>query len=501
MTRPLFQTHQGRRAFLQKLLCGPVLHTPLAASLAAASAEAATTADDYKALVCLFLHGGNDSFNTVLGTSEADWQAYSSVRTQTPDSIALLKGAIADSSKPFGSPAWLGGVLPLLSLDDKQPSLALHPSLSPILPLYNTHRRLAVVANMGPLVGPISKTEYLSAKSPRPRKLFSHNDQQSTWQSLAPEGATQGWGGRLMDAIAAGQNQSLFTAISVTGNALWLSGRDVRAYQIASGGPVRMGISQGMDSLSQALNEISSSSHSGHLMAQDLANVNQRSILAEHLLSATLPNSQTAPFGPDTNLLNVRRGSNSVINPLAKALQTVGRVIASHQRLGLRRQIFFVSLGGFDTHAGQNAQHAWLMTQLGHGMAYFDTLMQSLGLGDKVTTFTASDFGRSFTSNGDGTDHGWGGHHFVMGGAVQGGKVFGAWPKLSVKNTQDNHFDGSEDQLANGVLLPSTSVEQYGAALGAWLGVSSTSLAEIFPNLPKFDHLPFGSGGSALWRA
>lgn len=500
-----FPSQWGRRAFLQNLLCSPVLHTPLVASLAtslaAASAEAATSADDYKALVCIFLQGGNDSFNTVLGTSASDWTAYTTIRNQQPDSIALLRDATPDASKPYGSPASLGGVLPLNGVDASLPALALHPMLAPIVPLYNTHRRLAVVANMGTLMAPLSKADYLSGKGARPRKLFSHNDQQSTWQSLAPEGATVGWGGRLMDAIQSAQDKSLFTAISVTGNALWLSGKDVRAYQVASGGPVRMGAAQGMDAFSQALHDIVSSSQSGHLMARDLADLNQRSIQAEQKLSAALPGNWVNPFGPDASLLSLRHAGNTEINPLAKALQTVGRIIASHQTLGLRRQIFFVSVSGFDTHSGQNAQHAWRLAQLGHGMAYFDTLMQNLGLGDKVTTFTASDFGRSFTSNGDGTDHGWGGHHFVMGGAVQGGKVFGSWPKLSLKNTRDNNFDGSEDQLANGVLLPSTSVEQYGAALGQWLGVANSSLSDIFPNLGKFQSQPFGNGGSGLLRA
>lgn len=501
MTRSVPGPCNERRGLLQKLLLSPALTSPLVASLAAASAEAATTADDYKALVCIFLHGGNDSFNTVLGTSASDWQAYTSVRNQQPDSIALLRDTQPDPTKPAGSPAALGGVLPLQGADANQPQLALHPLLQPIVPLYNTQRRLALVANVGPLIGPLSKAEYLAGKAPRPRKLFSHNDQQSTWQSLAPEGATLGWGGRLVDTIMAGQERSQFTAISVSGNALWLSGRNARVYQVASGGPVRMGAAQGMDALSQALHDIVSTSHGRHLMAKDLADVNQRSILAERQLSSALPDSQLNPFGPDASLLNVRRGNAIVLNPLAKALQTVGRIIASHQALGLRRQVFFVSLGGFDTHAGQNAQHAWLMSQLGHGLAYFDNLIQGLGLGEKVTTFTASDFGRSFTSNGDGTDHGWGGHHVVMGGAVQGGKVFGAWPRLAMKNTRNNNFDGSDDQLTNGVLLPSTSVEQYGAALGNWLGVSASSLAEVFPNLPRFDRTPFDNGTSMLWRA
>lgn len=475
-----------RRAFLKKMLMGPVAASPLMTSLVAASAQAATVADDYKALVCVFLHGGNDSFNTVIGTSEPDWRAYTTVRNQQPAPLAL------------------SNVLPLQRGDASQPALALHPMLSALVPLYNTQKRLAIVANVGPLIGPLSKASYASGTAARPRKLFSHNDQQSTWQAMAPEGATQGWGGRMLDSLMAGQDKSLFTAITVSGNALWLSGRDVRAYQVASGGPVRMGAAQGMDALSQALQEVVANSHGGHQMAQDLADVNQRSLQAERQLHAALPADQISPFGPDDRLLTIQQGGANVVNPLAKAFQTAGRIIASHRTLGLRRQILFVSLGGFDTHSGQSAQHARLMAQLGHGLAYFDGLMQSLGLGDKVTTFTASDFGRSFTSNGDGTDHGWGAHHFIMGGAVQGGRVFGSWPQLSIKNTRNNDFDASDDQLTNGVLLPSTSVEQYGAALGSWLGVSSSGLADVFPNLSRFDRSPFSAGAgaaSSLWRS
>lgn len=475
-----------RRAFLKKMLMGPVTASPWMSSLAAASAQAATVADDYKALVCVFLHGGNDSFNTVVGTSESDWRAYMTVRNQQPAPLAL------------------SNVLPLQRGEASQPALALHPMLSALVPLYNTQKRLAIVANVGPLIGPLSKASYATGTAARPRKLFSHNDQQSTWQAMAPEGATRGWGGRMLDSLMAGQDKSLFTAITVSGNALWLSGRDVRAYQVASGGPVRMGAAQGMDALSQALQEVVASSHGRHQMALDLADVNQRSLLAERQLHAALPADQVSPFGPDERLLTNQQGSVNVLNPLAKAFQTAGRIIASHRALGLRRQILFVSLGGFDTHSGQGAQHARLMAQLGHGLAYFDGLMQGLGLGDKVTTFTASDFGRSFTSNGDGTDHGWGAHHFIMGGAVQGGRVFGTWPQLSVKNTRNNDFDASDDQLTNGVLLPSTSVEQYGAALGSWLGVSSTGLLDVFPNLARFDRSPFSTGvgvGSSLWRS
>jgi uncharacterized protein (DUF1501 family) len=167
-------------------------------------------------------------------------------------------------------------------------------------------------------------------------------------------------------------------------------------------------------------------------------------------------------------------------------LQVVARIIAAQSSLKVKRQVFFVSLTGFDTHNTQNLVHADLMARLNHGLKYFDNALSALGVSRQVTTFTASDFGRSFTSNGDGTDHGWGAHHLVMGGAVQGGDVYGAFPVMSTKNHRDNEFDASPDQIINGVLLPRISVDQYGATLGRWFGLSSSQLGDVFPNLGNF---------------
>jgi uncharacterized protein (DUF1501 family) len=154
--------------------------------------------------------------------------------------------------------------------------------------------------------------------------------------------------------------------------------------------------------------------------------------------------------------------------------------------IGAKRQVFFVSLGGFDSHDAQNANHAQLMARLAHGMRYFSDTLAGMGASNQVATFTASDFGRTFTSNGDGTDHGWGAHHFVMGGAVRGGALYGTFPAYGTKNANDNGFDSSPDQLGNGSLLPTTSVDQLGATLGKWFGLSDTQLLDVFPNLRYF---------------
>jgi uncharacterized protein (DUF1501 family) len=469
---------------------------PLAMSLSAASHAAAATADDYKALVCIFLHGGNDAFNTVLATDDPSWAAYTAVRNQLPDSIALLRNVAADASKAAGSPARLGGVLPI-SPATVQPgrSFALHPQLGDAQALFNTDKRLAVVANVGPLIEPLSKADYLANAKLKPKKLFSHNDQQSTWLAMAPEGATVGWGGRFADALAAGNNNSMFTAISPGLGSVWMSGQSVRPYQVGETGPIRLGTEPdaqgiarvyGSEVIGAALERLVSSARTTHVMANDLANINVRSMQAERVLTAALPAASAGPFGTSAALQYTNVQGGKANNPLAVQLQTVARIIAAQGTLGLKRQVFFVSLGAFDTHNTQNKNHADLLAKVNHALRYFDTTLASLGMGNQVTTFTASDFGRSFTSNGDGTDHGWGGHQLVMGGAVQGGDIYGEFPVLAAKNAANNQFDGSPDQLHNGVLLPRISVDQFGATLGRWFGLSTGQLADVFPNLTRF---------------
>lgn len=490
--------HAARRLFLKQAAALSTLGAgaPLALNLAAASAVAATTATDYRALVCVFLHGGNDAFNTVLATDEPSWANYTAVRNQQPESIALLRNVPASTTAAVGSPGWLGGVLPISPTSAPAGrSFALHPRLADLQGLFNTSRRLAVVPNVGPLVEPLSKAEYLQGLKRQPKKLFSHNDQQSTWLALAPEGTAVGWGGRLADALASANGGSLFTAMSAHGDSVWLTGQTVRQYQVSPAGPIRLGtlpdangISRvyGSDVVGAALERIVKASRDQHLMARDLSAVTNRSIQAERILSGALPSAGAAPFGPASALQYTTVAGGVANNPLAQQLQIVARTIAAQSTLGIKRQVFFVSLGGFDTHNKQSFAHAELMARLNHGLKYFDNALSALGVSKQVTAFTASDFGRSFTSNGDGTDHGWGAHHLVMGGAVLGGDFYGDFPVLAAKNRNDNGFDASPDQIQNGILLPRISVDQYGATLGRWFGLSALQLADVFPNLANF---------------
>ena len=512
----LINPHASRREFLRRAGALATLGTasPLALNLAAMSAAAAATAADYKALVCIFLFGGNDAYNMVLPTDAASWSAYSTVRNQAPDSIALLApGTAANAAAALGSPARLGGVLPIAPLNAQGRSFALHPQLAALRTLFDTDKRLAIVPNVGPLVLPTTKAQYAQASHPRPASLFSHNDQQNTWQSFLPEGATVGWGGRLGDLMAAGNQRATFTAISASGNAVWLAGQDVRQYQVSANGAIRMGADSGgriygSTAVAAAMDRIVRGGRGGHLFEGDLAAVSQRSIDAETTLRTALKPASDPLFGTapasgnysannDPKLRYVPEPAapaTTAFNALAQQLQVVARMIeaSGNAAIGARRQVFFVSVGGFDTHDAQNRNQSDLMARLAHAMSYFDTTLGAIGARSQVASFTASDFGRTFTSNGDGTDHGWGAHHFVMGGAVRGGDLYGNFPTLALKNANNNNFDASPNQIDNGKLLPELAVDQFGATLAKWFGATDTQLLDVFPNLKNFSTRDLG---------
>jgi uncharacterized protein (DUF1501 family) len=478
---------------------------PFALNLSAMSSAAAQSASDYKALVCIFLFGGNDSINMVLPTDTDSWTNYTTVRNQAPESIALLApGAAANAGAAAGSPARLGGVLPINPARSQGRTFALHPMMGTLQTMFNTDKRLAILPNVGPLIVPTTKVQYNARSVSLPVSLYSHNDQQNTWQSFRPEGATQGWGGLMGDLLAAQNGRSVFTAISTSGNNVWLSGQTVRQYQVGANGAIRMGTNTanqifGSASVGTAMNSIVTTTRGGHVFESDLAAISARSIDAEEALRSVLKAADNPLFGTATgstyNANNDPKlqydhplNGNKAFNSLAQQLQVVARMIDASAASGVsaKRQVFFVSLGGFDTHDAQNRSHADLYARLAHAMRYFDTTLAGMGALNKVTTFTASDFGRTFTSNGDGTDHGWGAHHFVMGGAVKGGDLYGNFPTLGAKNANNNNFDSSADQLGNGALLPTTSVDQLGATLAKWFGISDADALTVFPHLASF---------------
>ena len=466
-----------RRRFLGSLLAlagGGA--APFALNLAAMGTAAAAGATDYKAIVCLFMSGGNDAFNTVLATDAGSWSEYLRIRT------TLESGSIA-----LPGPGAGGGVLPIVPNRDGGRSFALHPELGPLRNLFAAGRA-AVLANVGTLIEPTTLAQYKAGGAALPARLFSHNDQQSMWQSNQPEGASIGWGGRLGDMLAAGNANASFTCVSAAGNAVFLSGREIRQYQVDAAGavPIRNlnGALFGAPANANPLQAIIAGER-GETFEKDHAAVLSRAIGAQTLLGATMAPSGAGGVPVPETYRNPNTGLQAK-NGLAVQLQTVARVIAGRASLGMARQVFYVNIGGFDTHDDQKPGHADLMAKLAHAIAYFDGVLANLGGADlrpKVTLFTASDFGRTFTSNGDGTDHGWGAHHFVVGGAVRGRDIYGAFPASGLGHALD---------VGSGALLPTTSVDQYGATLASWFGLSSSQIVDLFPNIRNFSERNLG---------
>ncbi|MDB6002438.1 MAG: hypothetical protein JWP52_4137 [Rhizobacter sp.] len=495
-----FNSPASRREFLRRagaLSAVGATGAPFALNLAALSAAAAENATDYKALVCLFLYGGNDAYNMVLPTDADSWSRYVAARNQQPDPLALRAvGTPPEPGAPLGTLARLGGVLPIKPRNDEGRTFAVHPLMGALRDLFASGR-LAVLPNIGTLVQPLTKAQYASAAAKKPPKLFSHNDQTSTWQTLQPEGGSVGWGGRMGDLLASANSHgavtsSVFTSISAAGNAGFLAGREVLQYQLSPSGAIRIGGNTlfGSSAAPDILRDIVRHARTDSLFEQDHAAVVGRSIDAQLLIAAALPSARATPFGtpgagadPLLQYDNPLRGAKET-NDLAQQLQIVARTIAARDPLGAKRQVFFVSLGGFDNHDFQMRNHTEMLARLAHGLRYFDAMLTQMGVASQVTTFTASDYGRTFTSNGDGTDHGWGSHHLVMGGAVAGGDFYGAFPEFGSPVKGDF---SSPDQIHNGAMLPRTSVEQLGATLGKWFGLSGTQLLDVFPNLANFD--------------
>jgi uncharacterized protein (DUF1501 family) len=489
---------------------------PFALQLAAVGSAAGQAAPDYKALVCVFLYGGNDANNMVLATDTDSWGRYFAARNTGQDPIALMPvgttptpagqvnpvtGRVSDA----GSPEAWGGVLPITPLTPQaipagtnasSRTFALHPFMGSLKTLFE-QRRLAVVANVGPLIQPLTKAQYTAKSAPIPANLFSHNDQQSTWQANATEGAHAGWGGRMADVLA-GMNgaSTLFTAVSAAGNAVFLSGQSVVQYQLSTGAAPAVVINgqQGNSLFGSTLapsrvRDLITDINLASNFASDYAGVVNRSIGAAGTVNSAFAQSIVTAIPAIPAYSNPITGAVET-NTLALQLQTVARMVAASATLGVQRQVFFVSLGGWDTHDFQNNTQPNLLAKVAHALSYFDGALANVGGVDRrasVTTFTASDFSRSFTTNGDGTDHAWGSHHFVMGGAVRGGDMYGQYPTLGTD------LGGFNNPNAVGAaLLPTTSVEQYAATLGTWFGVSSPALDLIFPNLRNFSSRNLG---------
>jgi uncharacterized protein (DUF1501 family) len=459
---------QSRRTFLKKssLMAAAGAAAPWALQLAAMGEAAAFSGDDYKALVCVFLYGGNDYANTVVTYDEASHRRYADIRAAGAGSaaggIVLSRAALANTL-----------LKPAQALPEGR-QYALHPSMPNLAGLFNSGQA-GVQLNVGPLVVPLTRQQFESQAYPMPPKLFSHNDQQSVWQSSSPEGSTIGWGGRLGDIAMPSNSQSLFTCISVTGNSVFLSGQDALQYQCSTSGAIKVRALQNNDGFfgnhtemrATLLNMIQQ--NRSHVLQNEYNNVMRRALAAEGKVSSALS--------------SVNLGTAFADNNLSRQMRMVARLIGARQRLGVKRQVFMVSLGGFDLHDNLVARQPGLLQEVDQAISSFYKATVELGVSDKVTTFTASDFGRTLTSNGNGSDHGWGSHHFLVGGAVKGARFYGEAPPVSASDSKD-----PQDQwhVGQGRLLPRTSTDQFAATLGRWFGVEEGELARILPNLRNF---------------
>ena len=454
----------SRREFLKHAsalsVAGPA--APLALNMAAVSEASASLANDYKAIVCLFMAGGNDYANTVVPYDLESHRKYKILRPALGFNREDLEATSLSPEQGFQLPAGR--------------KYALAPTLKPLSDLFG-QKKLAVLLNIGTLVCPTSKSDYMNKRVELPPKLFSHNDQQSFWQSCQPEGSTYGWGGRMGDIFASKNSQSVFTCINPAGNVVFMSGKEVSGYRVSPAGAIPIKALKtlaGSPQCSQLLRELVTDTTRVNLFRRDHTKVVRESINAEAIFSGAIQNVKTV-------FPRFAQPDGSIGNPLEAQLKMVARSIAARSQLGAKRQVFFVSIGGFDTHDGLGDTHPQLMEVVASAISKFYKTTEDLGVADQVTTFTASDFGRSW-GNDDGSDHGWGSMHFVVGGAVNGQRFFGSAPEIITGSSQVLRTGGADD-VGNGRLLPKTSVDQMAGTLGRWMGLSDHQVRDILPNL------------------
>lgn len=447
----------SRRRFLGEASCAavsaiPVINTLLNLKLAGSVAAAEPGAGEYRALVCLFLNGGNDSFNMLVPRGVAEHADYAAIRRD----LAIPRDDL----------------LAIHPLAHAGPQLGVHPSMPEVQQLFEAGDA-AFVANVGTLVEPVTKATYLGGSAPLPLGLFSHSDQVEQWQTSLPDTRSAvGWAGRMADLLqAVNDNTKVSMNISLAGSNVWQSGESVFEYAITPDGAVGL---QGYAPAWQQYQEVIQGRsaavdgqlglHYQNLFAQAFAASKRDAVEAyEVFAAATAPDLPPAAVFPDT--------------PLGRSLRMIARTIAGRGELGMTRQTFFVNFGGWDHHDEVLNNQAAMLPVVSQAIGAFHAALVLLGVADQVTLFTASDFGRTLTSNGRGSDHAWGGNHLVVGGSVNGQRVFGTYPDLY----EDNPLD-----VGRGRLIPTTSTDAYFAELALWLGVSRTNLPLVLPNITRF---------------
>ena len=456
-----------RRRFLRNAAAGglgyALAHTPGVsyAQMAGGGAFA-----DYKALVCVFLFGGNDSWNMVVPRSQAEYNAYAATR----QNLAVPQANLLP--------------LTLATPDASGWQFGLHPAMPGVAAMFNAGRA-AFVANIGPLIAPTSLTQYQNRSVALPPQLFSHNDQQDQWHSLKGNVPSKaGWAGRIADVLASRVTaQRMPLNVSLAGQTLFQAGNASVPYTMGAAGPTLftgfgatgMGLAR-----RQAFENIARANYST-VYERAFASVQQRAVqFGDDVVGAlgAAPELTALPNSPPTPL-----------SGLATQLRTVAKLIATRDRLQLSRQVFFVTTGGFDTHDDQLNDQPNLLGTVSDGLQRFDEALQQLGLAQNVAVFTQSDFGRTLTSNGDGTDHAWGGVQIVTGGAVAGGRLYGQYPLLRIGARAGTD---RADDVGGGRFIPTTSSDQYAATLARWFGVAEGDIAGVAPSINNFAERDLG---------
>jgi uncharacterized protein (DUF1501 family) len=419
--------------------------------------------NDYKALVCVFLAGGNDSWNMVVPTTTAEYNAYS--RSRGGDA-----GVGSGLAIPQASLLPLGGV-----------AYGMHPSMAGMQGLFNS-AHAAVLANIGPLIRPTTKQQYQTPGWELPPQLFSHNDQQDQWHSLRGRQLLKtGWGGRVADALLAQTGaQQLPLAVSLAGQTLFEAGTNARPYVMGSTGASNFagfgasGVTLARRQAFQAVVDAALASTANTPYERSYATVQQRAVQFSDRVNSALGQARSFTSLPDTGV---------TLSSLSTQLRTVAKMISVRSQLAMSRQVFFVQIGGFDTHDDLVALQPGLLGDVSNSIkAFYDALVE-MGMDTAVTLFTHSDFGRTLTSNGDGSDHAWGGVQFVVGGAVRGGAIYGDYPLLEIGSAQD---------VGGGRFIPTVSADQYAATLATWFGVADADLASVAPSIGNFSQRNLG---------
>lgn len=406
--------------------------------------------EDYRALVCVFLLGGNDANNLIVPTDAAPYARYQQARPNL---------AIPREQLLAIAPTNTGGA-----------TYGLHPAMGGLQALFNSGQA-AVVANTGPLMVPTSKAQLLARSVPLPVNLYSHSDQQGMWQSAIADGpARNGWGGRLLERLVAeGAGNRGYSAVSLAGGNVWESGdANLAAYRVSPSGNFGFDFydpANATDPLAVAIGGLLAE-NSADPFAQTWLDTLGRSMENQRVLTGALGNAPAfATVFPETGL--------------GAQLRMAARLIAARQALGLKRQCFYCSIGGFDTHGDDQLERQQAaFTDIAAAVSAFHAATVELGVSRQATLFTASDFGRTLASNGQGSDHGWGSHQLVVGGSVRGQRIVGRFPELSV---------GGPDDAGEGVWIPTTSVDQFGGELARWFGADTATVNQIFPRLGYFE--------------